>query len=86
MTLDPIQQAARDQFQKQSANYGKSHILANTDDVAAALSGVEAPPGSAALDVATRWQLCRIRYSQWDSELGRVLSGGGRGHGSDRAI
>ena len=53
MTLDPIQQAARDQFQKQSANYGKSHILANTDDVAAALSGIEAPPGSAALDVAT---------------------------------
>src|SRR4249920_855389 len=53
MTLDPIQQAARDQFQKQSAKYGKSHILANTDDVAAALSGIEAPPGSAALDVAT---------------------------------
>jgi hypothetical protein len=40
---------------------------------------------AAALVVATRWQLCRIRYSQWDRELGRVLSGGGRGHGSDRA-
>ena len=53
MSLDPVQQAARDQFQKQSANYGKSHILANTDDVAAALSGIEASPGSAALDVAT---------------------------------
>ena len=39
---------------------------------------------AAALVVATRWQLCRIRYSQWDRELGRVLSGGGRGHGSER--
>jgi len=28
---------------------------------------------AAALVVATRWQLCRIRYSQWDRELGRVL-------------
>jgi ubiquinone/menaquinone biosynthesis C-methylase UbiE len=53
MILDPIQQAARDQFQRQSANYGKSHILANTDDVASALSCVEVRPGSAALDVAT---------------------------------
>jgi ubiquinone/menaquinone biosynthesis C-methylase UbiE len=51
--LDPIQQAARDQFQRQSANYGKSHILANTEDVAAALSGIEIPPGSSALDLAT---------------------------------
>jgi len=53
MILDPIQKAARDQFQRQSANYGKSHILANTDDVALALSGIEIPPGSSALDVAT---------------------------------
>jgi ubiquinone/menaquinone biosynthesis C-methylase UbiE len=53
MTLDPIQQAARDQFQRQSANYGKSHILANTDDVVSALAGIEAAPGSTALDVAT---------------------------------
>lgn len=41
---------------------------------------------AAALVVATRWQLGRIRYSQWDRELGRVLSGdGGRGHGTGRA-
>jgi ubiquinone/menaquinone biosynthesis C-methylase UbiE len=53
MSLDPIQQAARDQFEKQSANYGKSHILANTDDVASALAGIEIAPGSTALDVAT---------------------------------
>jgi ubiquinone/menaquinone biosynthesis C-methylase UbiE len=53
MILDPIQQAARDQFEKQSANYGKSHILANTDDIASALAGIEIAPGSTALDVAT---------------------------------
>jgi hypothetical protein len=40
---------------------------------------------AAALVAATRWQLCRVRYSQWDRDLGRVLSGGGRGHGSDTA-
>jgi SAM-dependent methyltransferase len=51
--LDPIQQAARDQFQRRSANYGKPHILANTEDVASALSEVEVKPGSTALDVAT---------------------------------
>jgi SAM-dependent methyltransferase len=51
--LDPIQQAARDQFQRHSVNYGRSHILANTDDVAAALSGIEIPPDSSALDLAT---------------------------------
>jgi ubiquinone/menaquinone biosynthesis C-methylase UbiE len=53
MALDPIQKAARDQFEKQSANYGKSHILANTDDIASALAGIDMAPGSAALDVAT---------------------------------
>ena len=52
--------------------------------VALALEGLVVTT-AAALVVATRWQLCRIRYSQWDRELGRVLSGGGRGHGSDRA-
>jgi ubiquinone/menaquinone biosynthesis C-methylase UbiE len=53
MSLDPIQQAALAQFQRQSANYGKSHILANTDDIASVLSGIEIRPGSVALDVAT---------------------------------
>ena len=53
MALDPIQQAAHDQFQRHSANYGKSHILANTQDVASALKDIPAPPGSRALDVAT---------------------------------
>ncbi len=51
--LDATQQAARQQFQKQSANYGKSHILANVEDVVHALEGVELPAGGRALDVAT---------------------------------
>jgi ubiquinone/menaquinone biosynthesis C-methylase UbiE len=53
MALDPIQKAARDQFQRHSANYGKSHILANTEDVALALADIQALSGSRALDVAT---------------------------------
>ncbi len=53
MALDSIQQAARDQFQRQSANYGKSHILANTVDVALALADIPFRPGARALDVAT---------------------------------
>ena len=53
MALDPIQEASRDQFERHSANYGKSHILANTADIAAALADIEATPGSRALDVAT---------------------------------
>lgn len=51
--LDPIQQASRDQFEKQSDRYGKSHILADTSDVAAGLDGLVFPPGATALDVAT---------------------------------
>ncbi len=51
--LDSAQAAAASQFDRQSDRYGKSHILADTSDVAAALAGVSLPPGSAALDVAT---------------------------------
>ena len=53
MALDPIQKASRDQFDRHSANYGKSHILANTADVASVLTEIEVLPGSRALDVAT---------------------------------
>lgn len=53
MTLDPIQKASREQFERHSANYGKSHILANTADVASALADVHVSQGSRALDVAT---------------------------------
>lgn len=51
--LNAVQQASRDQFEKQSANYGKSHILADTSDVARALESVPLAPGQTALDVAT---------------------------------
>lgn len=51
--LDAVQQAARDQFEKQSDRYGKSHILADTADIADGLDGVEFASGATALDVAT---------------------------------
>mgnify|MGYP000893526212 CR=1 FL=1 len=51
--LNEIQQASRDQFEKQSGNYGKSHILAETSDIEAVLSGCALPAGGRALDVAT---------------------------------
>ena len=51
--LDEDQQSACDQFEKQSDRYGKSHILANTEDVAKGLNGLIFPPGGQALDVAT---------------------------------
>ena len=39
-----------------------------------------------ALVVATRWRLGRIRYAQWDRELGSVLGNeGGLSHGGGRA-
>lgn len=51
--LDEVQRASAEQFQRQSGNYGKSHILADTSDVARALDLIEFAPASAALDVAT---------------------------------
>lgn len=51
--LNEIQKASRDQFDKQSGNYGKSHILADTSDIEAALSDCLLPAGGRALDIAT---------------------------------
>ena len=51
--LDAAQAAAAAQFDRQSDRYGKTHILADTRDVAAALAGVNVPAGGTALDVAT---------------------------------
>jgi len=51
--LDAAQAAAAAQFNRQSDRYGKTHILADTRDVAAALAGATRPAGGAALDVAT---------------------------------
>jgi ubiquinone/menaquinone biosynthesis C-methylase UbiE len=51
--LDATQAAAAAQFERQSDRYGKSHILADTSDVAAALKGIVPAAGATALDVAT---------------------------------
>ena len=52
-TLDRAQAASAAQFDRQSDRYGKSHILADTNDVTAGLKGVPVPAGGRALDVAT---------------------------------
>jgi len=52
MQLDSQQASAKDQFDRMSANYGRTHILADTSDVARAFEGVRIAPGCAALDVA----------------------------------
>src|SRR6186713_724395 len=51
--LDAAQAAAAAQFDRQSDRYGKSHILADTSDVAAALAAISVPADGRALDVAT---------------------------------
>ena len=53
MALNSAQESSREQFQKQSANYGKSHILADTVDVAEAYEFVQLPTRGRALDIAT---------------------------------
>ncbi len=52
-SLDRDQAAAAAQFDRQSDRYGKTHILADTRDVAAALGHLPVRPGATALDVAT---------------------------------
>lgn len=52
-SLDSKQSASAAQFNRQSDRYGKSHILADTQDVALGLEGILAPAGGKALDVAT---------------------------------
>src|ERR1700685_4547962 len=51
--FDKVQAASAAQFDRQSDRYGKSHILADTADVAELLAGVSPAPGARALDVAT---------------------------------
>jgi ubiquinone/menaquinone biosynthesis C-methylase UbiE len=52
-SLDSQQSTSEAQFERQSERYGKSHILADTQDVARALAGLSMPMGGMALDVAT---------------------------------
>ncbi len=53
MKLDEVQQAAQAQFAKQSARYGKGHILENVEDVRNAIETISLPPRAQVLDVAT---------------------------------
>ncbi|MEO6847471.1 MAG: methyltransferase domain-containing protein, partial [Chthoniobacterales bacterium] len=53
MKLDPSQQAAQRQFDSRSAEYGTSHVLANTEDVEMSLANISLKPGMKALDIAT---------------------------------
>ncbi|MFZ4597059.1 MAG: class I SAM-dependent methyltransferase [Terrimicrobiaceae bacterium] len=53
MSLNATQEASREQFERQSRNYGSSHILADTSDIAEALGDLVAGVGRAALDIAT---------------------------------
>jgi len=53
LPLDPTQLAAQEQFNRQSRNYGRSHILSDVADVAAALTHVTLPHRALVLDVAT---------------------------------
>lgn len=52
-SLDSRQSASATQFNRQSERYGKSHILADTQDVANGLEGISASGSGTALDVAT---------------------------------
>lgn len=53
MKLDAVQQAAQEQFARQSHRYGRSHILQNVEDVQAAIDPLNLPAGARALDIAT---------------------------------
>ncbi len=52
-SFNAAQTAAAAQFDRQSDRYGKSHILADTKDVAAALADVPVSANGRALDIAT---------------------------------
>lgn len=52
--LDAAQSASAAQFDRQSDRYGRSHILANTNDISRAIEGIpDFPTAGTALDIAT---------------------------------
>ncbi len=53
MNLDDSQRAAQTQFDRQSARYGRTHLLADTSDLDGAARGIALPAEGRALDVAT---------------------------------
>lgn len=61
---------SRAQFQAQAANYGKSHILADTADVHALLADLPRPdPGAPALDIATGGGHCALALARFGYRL-----------------
>jgi ubiquinone/menaquinone biosynthesis C-methylase UbiE len=72
--FDAAQKASAEQFDRQSDRYGKSHILADTSDVAEALAGVEPVGGRRALDVATGGGHTALRLARlgWQVTAGDV--------------
>lgn len=82
--FDTAQAASAAQFDRQSSRYGKSHILADTGDVAEALGGIAPAAGARALDIATgggHTALCLARMG-WRVTAGdvsaRMLEGAGK--------
>ncbi|MDB6018540.1 MAG: Methyltransferase type 11 [Pedosphaera sp.] len=53
MKLDAVQQAAQEQFARQSHRYGSGHILENVEDVQVAIDKIPLPAKASVLDVAT---------------------------------
>jgi SAM-dependent methyltransferase len=79
--LDTAQAASAAQFDRQSDQYGKSHILADTSDVVEALAPLAGASAGKALDVATgggHTALCAARMG-WSVTAGdlspRMLAG-----------
>ena len=72
--FDAAQAASAEQFDRQSDRYGRSHILADTADVAEALAGVTPPAGGRALDVATGGGHTALRLARmgWSVTAGDV--------------
>ena len=72
--LDAAQTASAEQFNRQSDHYGKSHILADTSDVAEALAGVAPAACGRALDVATGGGHTALRIARmgWSVTAGDV--------------
>jgi ubiquinone/menaquinone biosynthesis C-methylase UbiE len=72
--FDAIQSASAAQFDRQSDRYGRSHILADTSDVAEALSGVSPEAGARALDVATGGGHTALRLARmgWSVTAGDI--------------
>ena len=53
MKLDEVQQAAQEQFARQSHRYGRGHVLEDIENVRLALDQISLPKRARVLDVAT---------------------------------